>query len=105
MALRTLVEDVYADVPLHLRKQYNAFITIAERLGAQGLILDPRAFVFLSNERDIGTRFLSDDGTISAEIMYDHLHPTSRGYAIWAEAMEPAKTSLYLNFCTRMSGA
>jgi TPP-dependent pyruvate/acetoin dehydrogenase alpha subunit len=33
MALKTLVEDVYADVPLHLRKQYNAFITIAERLG------------------------------------------------------------------------
>jgi len=33
MALKTLVEDVYADVPMHLRKQYNAFITIAERLG------------------------------------------------------------------------
>jgi len=33
MALRTLVEDVYADVPLHLRKQYNAFIQVAERLG------------------------------------------------------------------------
>ncbi len=33
MALKTLVEDVYADVPLHLRKQYNAFIQIAERLG------------------------------------------------------------------------
>jgi len=33
MALKTLVEDVYADVPLHLRKQYNAFIGIAERLG------------------------------------------------------------------------
>jgi pyruvate dehydrogenase E1 component alpha subunit/2-oxoisovalerate dehydrogenase E1 component alpha subunit len=33
MALKTLVEDVYADVPMHLRKQYNRFITIAERLG------------------------------------------------------------------------
>ena len=33
MALKTLVEDVYADVPLHLRKQYNAFIQVAERLG------------------------------------------------------------------------
>lgn len=33
MALKTLVEDVYADVPIHLRKQYNRFIAVAERLG------------------------------------------------------------------------
>jgi pyruvate dehydrogenase E1 component alpha subunit len=33
MALKTLVEDVYADVPPHLRKQYNRFIAVAERLG------------------------------------------------------------------------
>jgi hypothetical protein len=33
MALRTLVEDVYAEVPSHLRRQYNRFIAVAERLG------------------------------------------------------------------------
>lgn len=33
MALRTLVEDVYADVPRHLRRQYNRFVAVAERLG------------------------------------------------------------------------
>ncbi|MEM8709432.1 MAG: thiamine pyrophosphate-dependent dehydrogenase E1 component subunit alpha [Planctomycetota bacterium] len=33
MALKTLVEDVYADVPYHLRRQYNEFIAIAEKLG------------------------------------------------------------------------
>jgi TPP-dependent pyruvate/acetoin dehydrogenase alpha subunit len=33
MALRTLVEDVYADVPRHLRLQYNKFAAIAERQG------------------------------------------------------------------------
>lgn len=33
MALRTLVEDVYAEVPGHLRRQYNRFIAVAERLG------------------------------------------------------------------------
>lgn len=33
MPLRSLVEDVYADVPKHLRKQYNHFITVAEKLG------------------------------------------------------------------------
>ncbi len=33
MALKTLVEDVYADVPRHLQRQYNRFIAVAERLG------------------------------------------------------------------------
>ena len=33
MALKTLVEDVYAEVPRHLRRQYNSFIAVAERLG------------------------------------------------------------------------
>lgn len=33
MALRTLVEDVYADVPYHLRRQFNEFIAVAEKLG------------------------------------------------------------------------
>jgi len=33
MPLKTLVEDVYAEVPRHLRLQYNAFHAIAERLG------------------------------------------------------------------------
>jgi TPP-dependent pyruvate/acetoin dehydrogenase alpha subunit len=33
MALRTLVEDVYADVPRHLRREYNRFVKVAERLG------------------------------------------------------------------------
>jgi TPP-dependent pyruvate/acetoin dehydrogenase alpha subunit len=33
MPLKSLVEDVYAEVPAHLRKQYNSFIRVAERLG------------------------------------------------------------------------
>ncbi len=33
MPLKTLVEDVYAEVPRHLRRQYNAFIAVAERHG------------------------------------------------------------------------
>jgi hypothetical protein len=33
MPLRSLVEDVYADVPRHLRQQYNEFVRIAERHG------------------------------------------------------------------------
>ncbi|TDJ71158.1 MAG: thiamine pyrophosphate-dependent dehydrogenase E1 component subunit alpha [Planctomycetota bacterium] len=33
MPMRTLVEDVYAEVPPHLRRQFNSFIAVAERLG------------------------------------------------------------------------
>ena len=33
MPLKTLVEDVYADVPRHLQRQYNAFLRVAGRLG------------------------------------------------------------------------
>lgn len=33
MALKTLVEDVYAEVPNHLKRQYNDFIAIAKRHG------------------------------------------------------------------------
>jgi lysophospholipase L1-like esterase len=38
---------------------------------------------------DIGDRFLEPDGSISVEIMADGLHPTERGYEIWAEAVMP----------------
>ena len=33
MPLKSLVEDVYADVPHHLRRQYNRFLEVAERFG------------------------------------------------------------------------
>jgi len=33
MPLRSLVEDVYAEVPRHLRRQYNDFVRVAERHG------------------------------------------------------------------------
>ena len=37
---------------------------------------------------DIGSRLLEADGTLSREIMPDLLHPSERGYQIWAEAMQ-----------------
>lgn len=43
---------------------------------------------------DIGSKFLNADGTISQELMGDFLHPTEKGYAIWAEAMEPTLRKL-----------
>jgi len=38
---------------------------------------------------DIGDRFLEPDGSISVDVMADGLHPTTRGYEIWAEAVMP----------------
>lgn len=38
---------------------------------------------------DIGGHFLSEDGTIPKELMYDFLHLTHKGYEIWAREMGP----------------
>ena len=37
---------------------------------------------------DFGDKFLQPDGTISTDIMTDFLHPTAKGYQIWAEAIQ-----------------
>src|SRR5262245_37487239 len=36
---------------------------------------------------DIGDKFLTPDGTLTTEIMADGLHPTAKGYQIWADAI------------------
>ena len=38
---------------------------------------------------DIGEHFLEPDGSISQEVMPDGLHPSARGYQIWADAVMP----------------
>jgi beta-glucosidase len=38
---------------------------------------------------DIGPKFLEADGKLSREIMPDLLHLSPKGYAIWAESIEP----------------
>lgn len=43
---------------------------------------------------DIGAQFLQPDGTITREVMGDFLHPTGKGYEIWAEAIEPLLVKL-----------
>ena len=53
--------------------------------------LDDHQHVFY---QDIGARFLADDGSIPREIMSDGLHPTSKGYEIWAEAVHDTLVSL-----------
>jgi beta-glucosidase len=43
---------------------------------------------------DIGARFLTADGALTREIMYDALHLTPKGYAIWADAIKPTLDKL-----------
>lgn len=38
---------------------------------------------------DFGNKFLEPDGTLSAEVMPDYLHPSEKGYRIWADAIQP----------------
>ncbi|AMV27246.1 GDSL-like Lipase/Acylhydrolase [Gemmata sp. SH-PL17] len=52
---------------------------------------DGKSVVYL----DIGKKFLTDDGTLSADIMPDALHLSEKGYGIWADAIEePLKALL-----------
>lgn len=43
---------------------------------------------------DIGPRFLARDGSIPADVMADLLHPTSKGYEIWAQAIQEPLANL-----------
>jgi lysophospholipase L1-like esterase len=43
---------------------------------------------------DIGAKFLDADGIISKDIMSDALHPTTKGYEIWAEAVKEPLANL-----------
>jgi len=39
--------------------------------------------------KDYGPLLLQKDGSISPDIMNDFLHPTAKGYQVWADAMTP----------------
>jgi lysophospholipase L1-like esterase len=43
---------------------------------------------------DIGSKFLDESGNIPKDIMNDGLHPTAKGYEIWAEAVEEPLATL-----------
>jgi lysophospholipase L1-like esterase len=47
-------------------------------------LVDNKQVFFL----DIGPKFLTDDGTLSKEIMPDLLHLSPKGYQIWADSIE-----------------
>ena len=54
---------------------------------------DGRTVKFL----DLGPKFLGPDGKVPADIMADFLHPTEKGYQIWANAMNPTLDAMMKN--------
>jgi len=44
---------------------------------------------------DFGAKFLEPDGTMSKEIMPDFLHPSPKGYQIWADAIQPVIEKIF----------
>jgi len=57
-----------------------------ERVNSMLPMLADEKWVFY---RDIGSEFLDRKGRLSRNIMYDFLHPTVKGYQIWAESISP----------------
>ena len=43
---------------------------------------------------DIGPKFLTDDGTLTKDVMPDLLHLSPQGYEIWAASIEPTVAQL-----------
>ncbi len=52
-------------------------------------VLEPEVQKLNATFLDITQSFLEADGTISREVMGDYLHPSERGYQIWADALKP----------------
>lgn len=72
-----------------------------QRINAQrGKILQVNQVLSRLDERPnvtflrIGQKFVSADGSIAKDIMPDFLHLTPKGYAMWAEAIEPTLARL-----------
>ncbi len=88
--IKVLVMGVF---PCSLRRQDKAI----QRIGAADLqprvkqinaalakLQDGKSVFF----KDIGDRFLDDDGGLSQEVMSDYLHLGPKGYQIWADAIK-----------------
>jgi lysophospholipase L1-like esterase len=43
---------------------------------------------------DIGKKFLDAEGNIPTDVMNEGLHPSAKGYEIWAEAVKEPLTRL-----------
>jgi lysophospholipase L1-like esterase len=64
--------------------------TIAEINATISKLHDGKTVFYL----DIGAKFLDDKGNIPKDVMSDALHPTTKGYEIWAEAVKEPLANL-----------
>ena len=63
----------------HFRTRIQHINSLIAKLG------DGKKVIYL----DFGAKFLQPDGTLSADIMPDALHPSAKGYEIWSAAIQP----------------
>jgi lysophospholipase L1-like esterase len=84
---KVLILGVFPRKPTPAEPLRKATVAINERIAK---FADDQHVFYL----DIGPKFLSPDGTLSKEIMPDYLHPNTRGYEIWAAAIEPTVVRL-----------
>ncbi|HWA09600.1 MAG TPA: GDSL-type esterase/lipase family protein [Opitutaceae bacterium] len=89
-------------VVLELRKDFPAAKILLLGIFPRGLPTDPVRKVVMDVNPiiarlhdgknvfylDIGDKFLDANGVIQPDIMADRLHPTEKGYVIWAEAVK-----------------
>ena len=64
--------------------------TLAEINNTISKLHDGKTIFYL----DIGAKFLDADGNIPKDVMSDALHPTTKGYEIWAEAVKEPLANL-----------
>jgi lysophospholipase L1-like esterase len=64
--------------------------TIAEINGIISKLNDGESIFYL----DIGDKFLDAEGNIPQDVMSDALHPTTKGYEIWAKAVKEPLANL-----------
>ena len=96
LGIKTLLVEIHKDSPrskvlllgifprsLHPNGEREKNDNVNKQIAKFATFAEGRRIVYL----DIGAKFLQPDGTLPFDIMNDALHPTEKGYQIWAEAI------------------
>jgi lysophospholipase L1-like esterase len=93
-AIKLVIERIQRDMPkVHiiltaiLPRGKEPTDPLRAKINATNRILSASAGVWKVGYMDIGSQLLEKDGTISSDIMADYVHPTVKGYRIWADAI------------------
>lgn len=100
--VKAIVDQIHAKLPDSKLLLLGIFPRGASALGKDGQPYPNRAKLQSVNAElaklddgkqtrylEIWKQFLTEDGTLTKQIMPDVLHPSERGYTIWADTMQP----------------